>query len=89
MSSEPIDVLVVSVEEAEAQIAEFWIGGMLFGHTVLRAGELVLYIEPRRDGQAWQAALRELRRSLDRAEDLLRVSKGTADSAEISRSPRD
>jgi hypothetical protein len=89
MSSESIDVLVVSPEEAEAQIAEFWIGGMLFGHTLLSAGELVLYIEPRRDGQAWQVALHELRRSLNRAEDLLRVSKGTAGSAETPRSPRD
>ena len=48
-----IDVLVVSLEEAEAQIAEFWADGQLLGHTLTReAGELVLVIEPPRDGRS-------------------------------------
>ena len=73
MSSESIEVLVVSLEEAEAQIAEFWVGGVFFGHTLPGSGELVLRIEPRPDGQAWDVAFHELRRSLDRAAELLRV----------------
>jgi hypothetical protein len=72
MPSESIEVLVVSLEEAEAQIAEFWVGGVFFGHTLPGPGELVLRIEPRPDGQAWEVAFHELRRGLDRAAELLR-----------------
>jgi hypothetical protein len=71
MSSPPIEVLIVSREEAEAQIAEFWVGAALFGHTLPGAGELVLRIEPKRDGQAWEVGFGDLRRSLDRAAELL------------------
>jgi hypothetical protein len=78
MSSEPIEVVVASLEEAEAQIAEFWVGGVLFGHTLLSAGELVLFIEPRRDGQAWELGFHELRRSMDRAVELLRLPREPA-----------
>jgi hypothetical protein len=72
MSSEPIEVIVASLEEAEAGIAEFWIDGTQFGHTLLLDGELVLRIEPRSDGQAWEVDFHALRRSLDRALELLR-----------------
>jgi hypothetical protein len=72
MPSQSIEVIVAGLEEAEDQIAEFWIGGEPFGHTFLRAGELVLRIEPRSDGQAWEVDFGELRRSLDRAAELLR-----------------
>jgi hypothetical protein len=71
MPGEPIEVLVASLEEAEAQIAEFWIGGVLFGHTLLGSGQLLLRIDPRSDGQAWELDFHELRRSLDRAAELL------------------
>jgi hypothetical protein len=77
MPPQPIEVLVASPEEAEAQIAEFWVGGALFGHTLLSAGELVLYIEPRRDGQAWELDFVDLRGSLDRAVELLRLPRHT------------
>jgi hypothetical protein len=80
MSSEPIEVLVASLEEAEAGIAELWIGGTQFGHTLLREGELVLRIEPRSDGQAWEVDLHALRRSLDRALELLRIRLETPET---------
>ena len=69
-----IDVLIVSLEEAEAQIAEFWADGQLLGHTLPQeGGELVLVIEQRRDGRPWELDLYELERSLDRATELLRI----------------
>lgn len=71
MTTEPIDVITVSLEAAEAQIAEFWVGGVLFGQTLPDIGQLVLRIEPRNDGQPWAVSFRELRRALDRAAELL------------------
>jgi hypothetical protein len=80
-----IDVLVVSLEEAEAQIAEFWADGQLLGHTLPReGGELVLVIEPRRDGRPWELDLYELRRGLDRATELLRLGRYSPGSAGTS-----
>jgi hypothetical protein len=81
MPTEPIDVLVASLEAAEAQIAEFWVGGVLFGHTLLSDGELVLLIESRRDGQAWELDFRDVRRSLDRAAELLQLSSESTGGA--------
>jgi hypothetical protein len=71
MTTEPIDVVAVSLEAAEAQIAEFWVGGVLFAQTLPDTGQLVLRIEPRNDGQAWVVGFRELRRALDRTAELL------------------
>jgi hypothetical protein len=73
MPGEPIEVLVTSIEEAEDQIAEFWIGDVQFGHTFLRAGQLVLRIEPRSDGRPWDVDFAGLRRSLERAAEVLRL----------------
>jgi hypothetical protein len=75
MSNQQIEVLVASLEEAEAQIAEFWIGGTQFGHTLLSEGQLLLYIEPRPDGDAWVVDFDELRRSLEGAVELLRLPR--------------
>src|SRR3954447_1750453 len=50
MTTEPIDVVAVSLEEAEAQIAEFWVGGVPFAQTLPDIGQLVLRIEPRNGG---------------------------------------
>jgi hypothetical protein len=80
MPGEPIEVVVASFEEAEAGIAELWIGGTQFGHTLLLGGELVLRIEPRGDGRAWEVDLHELRRTLDRAVELLRVRLQPSDT---------
>jgi hypothetical protein len=71
MTTEPIDVVTVSLEQAEAQIAEFWVGGVLFAQTLPDIGQLVLRIEPRSDGRPWDVSFRELRRALDRAAELL------------------
>jgi hypothetical protein len=71
MTAESIDVVTVSLEEAESQIAEFWVGGELFAHTLPDVGRLMLRIEPRGDGQAWEVDFRELRRALDRATEVL------------------
>jgi hypothetical protein len=45
-----ITVRVVSPEEADHGVAEFWLGDQLFGFTRLADGELLLSIEPRSDG---------------------------------------
>ena len=45
-----ITVRVVSPGEADYGVAEFWIGDELFGFTRLQDGELVLRIQPRKDG---------------------------------------
>jgi hypothetical protein len=47
-----ITVRVVSPEEADHGVAEFWLGDELFGFTRLKDGELLLSIEPRNDGGA-------------------------------------
>jgi hypothetical protein len=48
-STRELQVIVVSPEEAEHGVAEFWTGGELFGFTRLEEGELLLRIEPRDD----------------------------------------
>ena len=54
----------------------------MLGHTLPReAGELVLAIEPRRDGRPWELEFVELRRSLDRATELLRLDRYSPGSA--------
>jgi hypothetical protein len=75
MPAEQIEVVVASLEEAEAQIAEFWVGGVLFGHTLLSEGELELFVEPRPDGQRWELDFHDVRRSLNRATELLRLQR--------------
>jgi hypothetical protein len=47
-----INVTVVSAEEASYGTAEFWAGGRLVGFTRLEDGDLMLQIEPGRDGAA-------------------------------------
>jgi hypothetical protein len=45
-----IEVRVISSEEADDGIAQFWIGEDLFGTTRLEDGQLILRIEPAKDG---------------------------------------
>jgi hypothetical protein len=71
MIAEPFEVLVLSMEEAEAQVAQLLLGGERFGHTELREGRVMLQIEPRADGQAWEVDAHELRVALARAAELL------------------
>jgi hypothetical protein len=70
-ASHQLDVSVVSSEEAEFGIAEFWAGGRLFGFTRLEDGELVLRIEPRSDGGAVVVGAHSLAEALARAKQLL------------------
>jgi len=49
-----INVIVVSAEEAEYGIAEFWCEGELIGQTCLTDGRLELRIDSRADGGPWR-----------------------------------
>ncbi len=66
-----LEVRVVSPEEAADGVAELWCGGTLFGVTLLEAGEVVLRIEPRPDGQPVVVGARKLRVALEQARDML------------------
>jgi hypothetical protein len=71
MSEEPIEVLVMSMEAAEDQVAELWVGGVQLGETLMRDGTVVLRIEPRSDGRPWEVGATALRHALSRAAELL------------------
>jgi hypothetical protein len=49
-----INVIVVSAEEAEYGVAEFWCEGELIGQTCLTDGRLELRIDSRADGGTWR-----------------------------------
>jgi hypothetical protein len=66
-----ITVRVISPEEADHGVAEFWLGDDLFGFTRLEDGELVLRIEPRSDGAAVIANARSLADALAQAKTIL------------------
>jgi hypothetical protein len=66
-----ITVRVVSPEEADHGVAEFWLGEELFGFTRLEDGELVLCIEPRKDGAAVLVNAHKLAGALAQAKALL------------------
>ncbi len=69
-----LDVRVVSPQQAEFGVAEFWAGDRLFGFTRLEDGELVLRIEPRSDGGAVVIGAHSLAEALARAKQLLESS---------------
>jgi hypothetical protein len=66
-----VTVRVVSPEEADYGVAEFWLGDELFGFTRLDDGELVLRIEPRNDGSAVLVSAHSLSDALAQAKALL------------------
>ncbi len=66
-----ITVRVVSPEEADHGVAEFWLGDELFGFTRLEDGELLLNIEPRKDGAAVLVNAHSLAAALAQAKALL------------------
>jgi hypothetical protein len=72
--SHDLHVSVVSPEEAEAGVAEFWVGNHFFGSTRLDEGELVLRIEPRGDGAAIVVDAQSLAAALAQAKLLLASS---------------
>jgi hypothetical protein len=66
-----LEVRVVSHEEAMDGVAELWCGGTLFAVTRLEAGEVVLRIDPRPDGQPLEVGARRLHFALEQARDML------------------
>ncbi len=66
-----ITVRVVSPEEADHGVAEFWLADELFAFTRLEDGELVLRIEPRSDGAAVIVNAHSLAEALAHAKMLL------------------
>jgi hypothetical protein len=66
-----ITVRVVSPEEADHNVAEFWLGDKLFGLTRLEDGELLLRIEQRADGAAILVNAHSLANALAQAKTLL------------------
>jgi hypothetical protein len=66
-----VSVIVVSPEEAENGIAEFWCGAELMATTSLDDGRLQLRIEARRDGLPWQVDTVSLGDGLAKANRLL------------------
>jgi hypothetical protein len=66
-----IHVSVVSAEEASYGTAELWAGGRLIGFTRLDDGDLMLSIEPHRDGSAVVVGARSLAEALSEADRLL------------------
>ena len=66
-----IQVTVVSPGEAEYGTAEFWSGGRLFGFTHLEDSDLMLRIEPGRDGAAVVVGAHSLANAIAEANRLL------------------
>jgi hypothetical protein len=66
-----IHVSVVSPEEASYGVAEFWSEGQLIAFTHLDDGDLMLRIEPRRDGAAVNVGAHGLAAALAEASRLL------------------
>jgi hypothetical protein len=72
VSGKRFEVFVTSLEAGEAEVAELWLDGARFGHTLLRDGRVVLAIEPRADDQPWEVGAHDLREALAQAASLLR-----------------
>ena len=62
-----VRVIVVSPEEAQSCVTEFWCGAELMAFTILSDGQLQLHIEPRADGRPWVIDTTSLATSLARA----------------------
>jgi hypothetical protein len=67
----PVNVSVVSPEEAYNGNAEFWCGRELMAITVFHEGRLHLRIDPRPDGQPWLLETDSLAAALAEATRLL------------------
>ena len=66
-----IHVTIVSPEEAAYGTAEFWSGGRMIGSTRLEDGDLMLRIEPGRDGAAVPIGAHSLAAALAEANRIL------------------
>jgi hypothetical protein len=59
-----IRVIVVSAEEADHGVAEFWCGAEQLGMTIFDDGQLQLRIDARGDGRPWVVEAASLARAL-------------------------
>jgi hypothetical protein len=66
-----IQVSTVSAEEAEHGVAELWAGGELIAYTLFEDGDLMLRINPRRDGTAVVVGAHSLAIALAEADRLI------------------
>ena len=66
-----VEVIVVSPEEADDGIAEFWCGGEMMALTCIADGRLELRIDSRADGLPWRVDPTSLAESLAEAARLL------------------
>jgi hypothetical protein len=66
-----IHVTVVSAEEAEYGTAELWSGGRMIGFTRLDDGDLMLRLEPGRDGNPVEVGAHSLADAIAEANRLL------------------
>jgi len=66
-----IKVIVVSAEEADRGVAEFWCGSERIGQTCLTDGRLQLNIDSRADGLPWRLDTDSLATGLGKASRLL------------------
>jgi hypothetical protein len=66
-----ISVIVVSPEEGDSGIAEFWCGGEMMALTCFDDGQLELRIASRADGLPWRVDATSLARGLAEAARLI------------------
>lgn len=59
-----IEVACVSLEEADHGVTELWADGDLIAYTLYDEGDLMLRIEPRRDGGPVAVGVRSLSKAL-------------------------
>ena len=66
-----IRVESVSLEEAEHGVTELWVDGVLLAYTIYDDGDLMLRIEPSRDGGPVAIGVRSLANALAEVDRLL------------------
>jgi hypothetical protein len=66
-----INVLVVSAEEADRGVAEFWCDGQMMAQTCIDDGRLQLHIDSRADGLPWRVDTTSLATGLAKAARLI------------------
>jgi hypothetical protein len=66
-----ISVVVVSAEEADSGVAEFWCGGEMMGTTCIDEGRLQLHLDSRADGLPWRVDPASLAQGLAKAARLI------------------
>jgi hypothetical protein len=79
-----IHVSVMSPEAADHGVAELWTEEEFIGYTLLEDGDLMLRIEPRRDGTAVVVGARSLAVALARAGSVLDGSDSQALRADLA-----